>query len=166
MCDFCAFHGDLPDWISENAPDGFSPADATRFANRVSSVIKSLAENQFDVSPKFDQVCIDVDAGGEQNTEFVSIVGEKNGESVEVDLFLSCGMLIHSSKEVSGMEVGNLPDGSCDYSIYFDGELMGNWEYEASSFFEKTLMAHRKGRNLNSKISAESFRRARGNHND
>ena len=166
MCDFCAFNEGLHDWIRENSPDGFSPVDTARFANRASCVIKTLAENQFDVSPRFDQVSPDADVGEEQNIGFVSIVGKKNGESVEVDLFLSCGMFIHSSKEVLGMEMEKLPDGSCDYLIYFDGELMGNWEYEASRFFEKILKNHRKSWNLNSRISAESFRRARGNHND
>ena len=166
MCDLCAFHEDLPDWIGENAPDGFSAVDAARFANRISSVIKSLAENQFDVSPKFDEVGPDADADAEQNTKIVSILGDKNGESVGVDLFLFRSMFIYSSKEVPEMEVQNLPDGSCDYFIYFGGELLENWEYEASNFFEKVLKVHQKDRHLNSKIKAKSFRRAWDDLND
>jgi len=159
MCDLCDFQEDLGDWIKENAIDGFTAKDATIFAGRVSSVIKSLVDNRFDVSPRFDEINHDEDEGIE-NTKFVSITGNKNDESVKVYFFFH-SIVMHSSKKVSGMDDYMIPNKFSDYSIVFDSESMDDWEFEASRFFEKILKVHRKDRRLNLKINAETFRHPR-----
>lgn len=156
MCNLCDFHEELSNWIKTNSTNNFSAKDATRFTNRVSAIIKSLVDNQFDVLPNFDEM-IDEEMEASQNTKFVRIIAEKNGESIEVDLFLSSYMFIHSSKNISGMEVHKLPDESYDYSICFDCGFMDNHEFEASKFFEKILKIHQPRRRLNSKIKADYF---------
>ena len=164
MCDLCDFQEDLGDWIKENTIDDFTAKDAIMFACRVSSVIKSLADNRFDVSPRFDEINHNED-GGIENTKFVSITGNKNDESIQVNLFFH-SIVMHSSKKVSGMDDYTIPNKFSNYSIVFDSEFMDNWEFEASKFFEKILKVHRKGKRLNLKINAETFRSARDYAND
>ena len=159
MCDLCEFQEELNEWIKEKITSEFTSEDAMMYVSRVSSVIKSLIDSHFDVFPKFDEL-------SSKNTEIVRIIGNKSGESIEVDFFLFPSIFMFSSKKVSGMEMQSTSDKSCNCSICFDGECMDNWEFQASKFFEKILKAHRKGKRLNLKISAKSFHRTRGDIND
>ena len=157
MCDLCDFHDELPGWITDNTSDEFSDIDPVKFACRVSSVVMSLQENHFEVIPSFD---VGIDEDSEYNEKAVILVGLKNGESIEVQLFLNDYMYIVSSKEVPGVGESKFTEEYGKYLKYFGGGQKGNWELEASKFLEKTLEVHKSG-HMTSKISAKSLHHAR-----
>lgn len=162
MCDLCEFQENLDDWIRENTIDGFTAKDAIMFGCRVSSVIQSLIDNHFEVIPSFDVV---VDEDSDASEKLVIIVGYKNGESIEVHLFLNDYMFIISSRKVPGVEVSKYTVDYGKYAKGFGGMKNRNWELEGSRFLEKTLEVY-KSNYVNSKISFKSLRGIRDDLND
>lgn len=151
MCDLCDFQCELPEWIAENTSDGFSDVDPVKFACKVSSVVMSLQDNHFEVIPSFDVV---IEEDSEDNEKVVIIVGLKNGESIEVHLFLSDYIYIVSSKKSTWGRGVKVYRGIWKVSkVFWAVGRRETGNLRQASSLKKTLEVH-KSNHVNSRISA------------